>query len=77
MNCKKIAERTGLTEEQCQNVVTNLRDEYPEVFLDMDYVRRLEIVSMAGRLLVLKGIAVTLSLQDEQRTLKIFVNEHP
>lgn len=40
-------------------------------------VTRFEVIDESGRALVRRGIKVELSLQDEERTLKVFLTSKP
>lgn len=45
--------------------------------MDTSKVTRFELITDAGRDCVLLGVKISLSLQDDGRTLKIFVDKHP
>lgn len=43
--------------------------------MNTDKVTRFEVIYKTGRVLVLYDVKITLSLQDDDRTLKVFVNK--
>ena len=42
--------------------------------MNVDKVTRFEVIGSAGRLLTKQNVAVKLSLQDDDRTLKVFLS---
>ena len=45
--------------------------------VDCNNVTRIEVIDAKGRSYVKKEVAINLSLQDDNRTLKIFVESRP